>query len=102
GADSLFMRGLEMAEGSDGARELAEANLLGGFVKALEIAHGFGVPVEQLEAESGGLGMNAVSAADGGRVLEFEGTLFEDFGELHEVLAENFGCGLELEGLCCI
>ena len=72
---------LEVAEGADGPGKLADANLFGGFVEALEITARFGVPVQQLEAEGGRLGVDAVGAADDGRVLEFEGAFLQDFGE---------------------
>src|SRR5260370_40820231 len=86
GADRLFVFGLEMAEGSDGSGELADAEVLGCGVEAGEVvqrnltrfdaevlgcgveagevALHFGVPEEELEAEGGGLGVDAVGAAD--------------------------------------
>jgi hypothetical protein len=75
GADGCFVLGLEVAEGADGAGELADAQVFGGGVEAGEVALHLGVPEQELEAEGGGLGVDAVGAADGGRVLELEGAL---------------------------
>ena len=74
----FFVLGLEVAEGADGAGELADAQVFGGGVEAGEVALHLGVPVEQLEAEGGGLGVDAVGAADDGRVLELDGAALED------------------------
>ena len=69
GADGFFVLGLEVAEGADGSGELADAEVFGGSVEAGEVALHLGVPEQELEAEGGGLGVDAVSAADGGGVL---------------------------------
>ena len=42
-------------------------------IEALDVAPRFRVPVGQLEAEGDGLGVDAVRAADHGRVLELQG-----------------------------
>src|SRR5271170_2980594 len=78
GADALFVFRLEMAEGADRSGELADAHSLGGGAEAGEVALSLGVPVEQLEAEGGWFGVDAVGPADGGRVLEFNGAFFEN------------------------
>ena len=49
--------------------------------KRSEVAPYLSIPVEQLEAEGGGLGVDAVGTADGRCVLEFQGALTEDAGE---------------------
>ncbi len=99
GADGLFVLRFEVAEGADGAGELADAEVLGGGVEALEVALNFRVPEQELEAEGGGFGVDAVGAADGGGVFELEGALLQDFGEALDALAED-GVGFkELEGL---
>ena len=79
-ADSFFLLGLEMAEGTDGAGELADAHVFSGGMEAGQVALHLGVPVQQLESERGGLGVNAVSATDGRGVLEFDGSALE-YGE---------------------
>ena len=88
-----------MAEGSDCARELAHAHVFGGGIEALEIALHLGVPVEQLEAEGGGLGVDAVGAADGGRVLELEGAALEHGHERHDAFTDDRGGFFDLQRL---
>jgi hypothetical protein len=51
--------------------------IFGRCVKADQVALHLGVPVEQLQAEGGRLGVNAVRAADRGRVLELDGAALE-------------------------
>src|SRR5271166_1965101 len=72
-ADLLFVLRCQVAKGSHGAGELAHAHILGGRVETGQIPLDLGKPVEQFEAESGWLCMDAVSVADSGRVLEFHG-----------------------------
>ena len=79
GADGLFVLGLEVAEGTDGAGELADAEVFGGGVEAGEVALHLGVPEQELEAEGGGFGVDAVGAADDGRVLELDCAFFQGF-----------------------
>ncbi len=93
------MLGLEVAEGADGSGELAYAEVFGGGVEAGEVALHLGVPEEELEAEGGGFGVDAVGAADDGCVLELEGALFEDVGEGDDAGADDGGGFFELEGL---
>ena len=69
--------GFEMPEGAHRAGELAHAHVFGRRVKADQVALHLGVPVEQLEAEGRRLGVDAVGAADGGRVLELDGAALE-------------------------
>src|SRR6185437_2556975 len=88
-ADAVFMLGLEMTEGADGAGELSDAHVFGGGIEADKIAPHLRVPIEQLEAEGGGLGVDAVSAADDGRVLELECAALEDFGEGQNAFADE-------------
>ena len=83
------MLGLEVAEGADGARELADAEVFGGVVEAGEVALHLRVPEQQLEAEGGGLGVDAVGAADDGGVLELEGAALEDGEEVDEAGADE-------------
>ena len=76
--DALFVLRLEMAEGSDGAGELADAHVFCGCLEAHKVPLHLGIPVQQLEAEGRGLGVDAVRAADGGGVLEFDGASLQD------------------------
>ena len=65
-----------MAEGADGAGELADAEVFGGGGEAGEVALHLGIPEQELEAEGGGFGVDSVSAADDGRVFELDGAVF--------------------------
>ena len=98
-ADRFLVLGLEMAEGADGAGELADAEVFGGGVEAGEVALHLGVPEEELEAEGGGFGVDAVGAADDGGVLELDGAGFQCFGEREDSGADEGGGFAELEGL---
>jgi hypothetical protein len=75
--------GLRWPKAADGAGDLADAQVFGGGVKAAQVAAHLGVPEQQLHAEGGGLGVDAVGAADGGRVLEFDGALAQDVAKPH-------------------
>ena len=77
-ADFLFMLGLQVTKGSHSSGKLAHAHILSGRVETDQIALDLCKPVEQFEAEGCRLGMDAVRAADGGRVLEFEGPPLEN------------------------
>ncbi len=99
GADCLFVFGLEVAEGADGSGELADAEVFGCGVEAGEVALHLGVPEEELEAEGGGFGVDAVSAADDGGVFELDGALFQGVRESDDTCADDGGGFLELEGL---
>ena len=90
-ADALFVFRFQMAEGADGAGELADAHVFGGGVEAGEVALHLGVPVEELEAEGGGLGVDAVGAADDGGVLELEGAALEHGEQADESGADDRG-----------
>ena len=98
-ADGFLMLGLEVAECADGAGELADAQVFGGGVEAGEVALHLGVPEEELEAEGGGLGVDAVGAADDGGVLELDGAGFQGFGEREDSGADQGRGFAELEGL---
>jgi hypothetical protein len=98
-ADGGFVLGFEVAEGADGSGELAEAEIFGGRVEAGEVALDFVVPEQELEAEGGRFGVDAVGAADDGSVLELDGATLEGFGEGDDASADEGGGFLELEGL---
>ena len=93
------MLGLEVAEGADGSGKLAYPELFGGGVEAGEVALNLGVPEKKLEAEGGGLGVDAVGATDDGGVLELDGALFQDVGEGDDAGVDDGGGFLELQGL---
>ena len=68
-ADLFLVLRLQVGGIADGAADLADAHLLGGKVKALEVAPHLGIPVREFQAEGDGLGVDAVRTADHGRVL---------------------------------
>ena len=69
--------------------------------EAGDVALRFRIPVGQLEAESDGLGVDAVRAADHGRVLELPRAALEDFGEPLQVLRDDCG-GLRISKACAV
>ena len=73
--------GAEMRAGADRAGNLSHGHLARGGFDARGVAAIFVVPVRDFQAESDRLGVNAVRAADFGRVLEFPRALFKDFAE---------------------
>ncbi len=85
--DLFLVLRLQVAEGADRAGELADAHVFGCGIEAGKVALHLGVPVEQLEAEGGWLGMDAVGAADRGRVLELERAALENFEQADDALA---------------
>lgn len=99
GADAGFDVGTEMGGVADGAGDFAEVDAGSGFAEAGDVALIFGEPVGDLEAEGDGLGMDAVGAADLGRVLEFVGADVEDFAEEDEVALDEARGVAEEEGL---
>ena len=98
-ADALFVLRLEMAEGADGAGKLAHAHVLRRGIEAGDVALHLRIPVEQLEAEGGGLGVDAVGAADGGRVLELDGATFEHGEQRGEPGTDERRCFFDLQRL---
>ena len=74
-----------MRQGADRAGEFADAHVLGGLPEALDIPLRLGIPVSQLEAERNWLGVNAVGAADHGRVFELPGSALQDFRKPLEI-----------------
>ena len=67
--------------------------------KTLDVALGLGVPVGQLETKRDGLGVDAMSAADHGRVFELPGTAFQHGRKLFQVGGDNGGSLLDEQGL---
>src|SRR6266850_1323711 len=72
-ANFLFELRFQVSKRAYRARKLAYPHLLSGAFEAGDVALHFVVPVSQLQAKGGGLGVNAMCAADNGRVLEFVG-----------------------------
>src|SRR5437773_5903205 len=68
-ADLLLEVGRDSGVGADGAGDLANGDLLLGLCEAVGVAAHLVVPGGKLEAEGGGLGVDAVAAAHADRVL---------------------------------
>ena len=66
-----------MGEGADRARDGAGRDLVPCRDEPCAGAHEFGIGISELEPERGGLGMHAVAAADGQRVLVLERARFQ-------------------------
>ena len=98
-ADAFFMFRLKMPKGAHGARELADAHLLGGEVEAGQAAHGLRMPIEQLEAKGRGFGVYSVGPPYGGRVLELERALLEDARQSQNAFTYEAGGFLDLQRL---
>ena len=81
-ADFLLDLRAEVRARADGAGNFSHGHLARGGVEARGVAPIFRVPVRNFQAEGDRLGMDAVRAADFGRVLEFPGALFEHFAEI--------------------
>ena len=84
------------------AGELADAHVFRRCVEAGEVALHFGIPVEQLEPKGGGLGVDAVGATDGGRVLELESAALEHGQEGDDAGANELRRLLDLQRLGCV
>ena len=98
-ADFLFEFRREVGEDSDCAGELADAHVFGGGHEARDVALRFGIPVGDFESEGDGLGVDAVSAADHGRVFELPGAALEDFGEALQILRDDLRRLADEQGL---
>src|SRR5436190_1314789 len=68
-ADLLLEIRRDGGVGADGAGDLADGDLLLCLRKAVDVAAHLVVPGGELEAEGGGLGVDAVAAAQAARVL---------------------------------
>src|SRR5437764_13292262 len=88
-----------MSESPHGAGELAHAHLFGSALKASNMTDNFGIPDSQLQSESGGLGMDAVSAPDHGRVFKFMGAAFKGVAKVMQVFQNDLRGCFDLQGL---
>lgn len=88
-ADLFFVRGLKVAEGADCSGEFADAHVFRSGIEALEVALHLAPPEEELEAEGGGFGVDAMGAADARSVLELDGASLEDVGQSDDAFADD-------------
>ena len=70
-------------------RKFSHGHFARGGFEARGVAAIFGVPVRDFQAEGDRLGVDAVRAADFGRVLEFPRALFEDFAETRDAFFDQ-------------
>jgi hypothetical protein len=85
-ANRGFNFGTEMRRVADGAGHFSDSEIAGGVAESREVA-AIGVkPIREFQAESNGLGVNAVSAADLRRVLKFARASFENFAKTHKIV----------------
>ena len=75
--DMLFDARVDIGECADGAGDRTDRDLLPRGDEPGAGTHKFGIIARELHTESRGLGMDAVAAADGDGVLEFEGAALE-------------------------
>src|SRR5258706_14499761 len=79
-ADSFFGCGTDVAERSDGTRDLAQANFLCSSLEALEVAAKLVVPQGEFQTECDRFCMDPVRPTDLNGVLKLEGAPFQGFG----------------------
>src|SRR5215510_7811099 len=101
-ADLFLVLGIEMAEASNRSRELSHPHIFGRVLETGNIPLDLREPVGQLQSKGGRLSVYAMSTADGGRVLEFEGTALNDLPQFAQILENQLRRLFDLEGLCCI
>ena len=81
----------EEGVGAHGAGDLAHADIFQSIFQPFQMAAEFGIETGHLEAEAGGLGMDAVRAAHAEHALVFVGQLFQAFhNNLTDLAARNF------------
>ena len=95
----FFQLGAEVSKGAHRPGKFSHPHVFGGVAKARDIALGLGVPVGQLETKCDGLGVNAVGAADHGRVFKFPGAPFQHGGKLFQIGGDNRRRLLDEQGL---
>ena len=88
-----------MAKGAHSAGELADAHIFSRCIEADQVALHLRKPVEQLEAEGRGFGMNPVRAANDRRVLKLDGAALEHTQQGQQANTNLRGSLLHLQGL---
>ena len=91
-----FDAGIDVGESADGTGDRAGRDLGAGGIEAGAGAGEFGVGLRQLQPESGGLGVDAVAAADGGGKLVLEGSALEGREHVVNVGEQKIGGAHEL------
>src|SRR5260370_37141975 len=88
-ANLLFDRRSEVGEDAHRARRFANSHFLGCGGKARDVALRFRIPIGQLESESDGLGMDAVSATHHRSVFELPGAALKDLCQTLQIFGDQ-------------
>ena len=96
--DMLLDARVDVGEGADRAGDGAGRDLRARRDQPLAGAGELGVGLRQLEAEGGRLGVDAVAAADGGRVLVLEGAPLQRREQRVEIGEQDVGGAHQLHG----
>ena len=96
--DMLFDARVDIGEGADRAGDGAGRDLLARRDQARAAARELGIGLRQLDAEGGRLGVDAVAAADGERVLVLEGAPLQRGEQRVEVGEQDVGGAHQLHG----
>ena len=88
-AHVVLDEGRDVGEVAHGAAHLARLDAPGGIAEPVQVALHFLVPEGPFEAEAGDVGVDAVRAADAGRVLELQGALLQHGQQVLQVLLQN-------------
>src|SRR6185312_15194089 len=83
----------------DCSGELANAHLFRGSSEAFQVTIHFVVEICEYQSEGDRFGMDAMGSSDHGRVLKLDGPAAENFMQTMEIIAENGGGFLDLQGL---
>ena len=93
-----FDAGIGVGVGANGAADRTGGDLRPGGEQAGAVAGELGVVAGELDAEGGGLGVYAVAAADGERVLVLDGAALEGGEQVVEIGQQDVGGLGELDG----
>ena len=96
--DMLFDAGIDIGEGADGAGNGAGGDFRARVHQPLAAARELGIGLRQLDAEGGRLGMDAVAAADGDRVLVLEGAALQRGQQRVDIGEQDVGGARKLHG----
>jgi hypothetical protein len=89
-ANALFHFRAKMRSIADGAGNFANGHLRGGGAEARDVALIFSEPIGDFQAKGDGLGVNAVGAANLGRVAKFVSAQIENLSEHHQAALDKF------------
>ena len=94
----FFNTRVDIGEGADSARNGAGGDFLARMHKAFAAAGEFGIGLRELQAESNGLGVDAMRATDDGGHLVLEGAALDGREQSVDVGEQEVGGARELDG----